>query len=259
MEPEAGQLLSDVIADFPYFQSAHMLYLKHLSKEKSSKYAPQLKIAATYANDRKKLYELVIQEDLKSKIKIIEPEDETTDSENKISPLEEEILKEAVNASIQLEVAKPTEPELKNMDHELDEPTVVRPLSKTGKKTFNDWLTALPFAGYAGDANKEKTSSDGSLIDSFIADNPKIGSLPSHSGSGELKDLKANFFSPINTARLSIVDDDSFVTVTLAKIYETQHFYDKAIKAYEILSLKYPEKRNTFAARIDFLKKEKDK
>ena len=44
------------------------------------------------------------------------------------------------------------------------------------------------------------------------------------------------------------MEDDSFVTETLAKIYEKQGDYKKAARAYKNLSLKYPEKRTYFAA-----------
>lgn len=44
------------------------------------------------------------------------------------------------------------------------------------------------------------------------------------------------------------------ITETLAKVYEMQKKYGKAIKAYEVLSLKFPEKNDFFAARINYLK-----
>lgn len=48
--------------------------------------------------------------------------------------------------------------------------------------------------------------------------------------------------------------DPRLVTETIAKIYEMQKKYLKAIQAYEILALKYPEKNDFFAARINYLK-----
>ena len=256
MEANAGALLSELILDFPFFQSAHMLYLKHLSKEKSAKYAPQLKITATYANDRKKLYELVIREDLQSKIKLVDQDQDSSSNENKITPLEEEILKEAVNASIQLEVTKPGKRNKSPIAEITPPPQPLKSVKKTGPKSFTDWLTAIHKDSID---SWENTPSNISLIDSFITENPKIGSLQDKGADGSAPKEKdaAEFFNPVNTARLSIVDEESFVTETLAKIYEVQNCYDKAIKAYEILSLKYPEKRNTFAARIDTLKKER--
>ena len=55
-------------------------------------------------------------------------------------------------------------------------------------------------------------------------------------------------------ARISVVEDFSFVTETLAKIYEKQGNYSKAINAYENLILKFPEKSAYFVDRIKTLK-----
>ena len=43
-------------------------------------------------------------------------------------------------------------------------------------------------------------------------------------------------------------------TETMAKVYEMQKKYAKAIKTYEALTLKFPEKSSLFAARINYLK-----
>lgn len=48
--------------------------------------------------------------------------------------------------------------------------------------------------------------------------------------------------------------DPSLVTETLARLYEAQKKYHKAINAYQALTLKYPEKSDLFAARINYLK-----
>ena len=44
------------------------------------------------------------------------------------------------------------------------------------------------------------------------------------------------------------------MTETLAKVYLAQNNYKKAIQAYRILSLKYPEKSGFFADRISAIK-----
>lgn len=93
--------------------------------------------------------------------------------------------------------------------------------------------------------NKIKSSRD--IIENFIKEDPKIS-----------KPKKTEFFSPVNMARISVVEDLSFVTETLAKIYEKQGNYSKAIHAYENLILKYPEKNAYFAARIKAIKNLKD-
>jgi len=75
------------------------------------------------------------------------------------------------------------------------------------------------------------------LIDKFIELNPKI--------------------PPVNPQKEILIqavekpEDPSFLmTETLAKVYLEQKKYQKAIQAYEILILKYPEKSSFFADRI---------
>jgi len=61
---------------------------------------------------------------------------------------------------------------------------------------------------------------------------------------------KAEFYSAAKMARLSVTESDDLVTETLARVFEDQGKYDKAIKAYEKLRLKFPEKSIYFAGRI---------
>ncbi len=68
---------------------------------------------------------------------------------------------------------------------------------------------------------------------------------------------KSEFFSPVNIARVSVIDTDEVVSETLAKIYVKQGNISKALKIYEKLTLKYPEKSTYFAAQIDILHKNK--
>ncbi|MDR0227462.1 MAG: hypothetical protein LBI72_00095 [Flavobacteriaceae bacterium] len=75
------------------------------------------------------------------------------------------------------------------------------------------------------------------IIDKFIETNPKI--IPTKKVSSP----------PINI-EISNKENDSLMTETLAKIYLEQKKYQKAIQAYEILILKYPEKSIFFADQI---------
>ena len=94
-----------------------------------------------------------------------------------------------------------------------------------------------------GKVEKVKTKKDNKyfLINRFIENNPKISSLK--------KDETIEVVIPKNKA------DKSLMTETLAKVYLEQKKFSKAIKAYEILSLKYPEKSGFFADQIKGIKK----
>ncbi len=80
------------------------------------------------------------------------------------------------------------------------------------------------------------------LIDRFIETNPKI--TPS----------KSTVVPSINLDRHE-EEEPFYMTETLARIYLEQKKYQKAIQAYEILILKYPEKSSLFANRIFDIKK----
>ena len=54
-----GILLAELVKNFPYFQTAHLLYAKSLHNQHSIHYNNQLKITAAYATDRKVLHRLI--------------------------------------------------------------------------------------------------------------------------------------------------------------------------------------------------------
>lgn len=70
--------------------------------------------------------------------------------------------------------------------------------------------------------------------------------------------LKGSYEPPANVARevaaKSVSEDNTIATETLANILARQGHLDKAIKMFEKLSLQYPEKSDTFAAKIKELK-----
>ena len=97
-----------------------------------------------------------------------------------------------------------------------------------------NWLMPL---NVLNDENKKLESDQ--LIDNYI--------------SGKEKQEKNPFFSPIESAKLSLVDNEEFVTETLAEIHVKQGNYPKAIQIYEKLILKFPKKNTFFASRIRFI------
>jgi hypothetical protein len=89
----------------------------------------------------------------------------------------------------------------------------------------------------------EEKKKKAELIDKFIETSPKISPVKSTTT------VAANIQIDINK------DDNSYLmTETLARVYLEQKKYTKAIQAYEILILKYPEKISFFADRISDIK-----
>lgn len=83
-------LLAELLKNFPYFQTAHLLYAKSLHNENSIHYNNQLKITATYATDRKVLYNLITN-------KFVQ-EPAFAGVEESVSIVQEAVIKEVVPA-----------------------------------------------------------------------------------------------------------------------------------------------------------------
>ncbi len=114
---------------------------------------------------------------------------------------------------------------------------------------FSDWLTILDhdrLKDWRDQKAEPKQKDDMSIIDSFLEKDIKVITPK----NDEME------YTPSNLARLSIVDDEDFVTETLADIYYKQGNIQKALSAYKKLLLKYPEKKTYFAARIEKIEKE---
>jgi len=147
--------------------------------------------------------------------------------------------------------------------HQLEENLEVgKPLdfSENDKFSFTEWLkltSAQPIQRETEEVSSENIDPEikiiieetipvkqkqMDLIDRFIETNPKI--TPS----------KSAVVPSINLDRHE-EEEPFYMTETLARIYLEQKKYQKAIQAYEILILKYPEKSSLFANRISDIKK----
>lgn len=171
--------------------------------------------------------ETALEQSIRTSIKVAEPETEKPTVESQSIPANE--ASEIETAVENLEIGKPLE------------------FSKEEKHSFQEWLQLAKFSPIDRENPVEKEEIDPEkkkkldLIDKFIETNPKI--VPN-------KNTPA---TPVNIDK-STQDTSYLMTETLAKVYLEQKKYQKAIQAYEILILKYPEKSHFFADRISDIK-----
>lgn len=134
-------------------------------------------------------------------------------------------------------------------DAALPEQPIVGQETEPSELVFDQWLARLA----RGKAAKE-TVPDISLSSviprqtqgkdnlALIAD-----FLASHSKDSTSQ--RAEFYKPSKAAQRSNQQEFSIISETLATIYEQQGKYELAIKAFDALEVKYPEKSSYFAAR----------
>ncbi len=121
----------------------------------------------------------------------------------------------------------------------VEEKLEVREMPFSEKASFIEWLTA----DFSEGKPKKVQRSVPKDVKTIISELPKF-TVPKKDGK-------------IDVFHLPSDDQGKFVTETLAEIYLKQALWDKAINAYEVLSLKYPEKSGFFADRIREIKKQK--
>jgi len=208
--------IEDIIEAYPYFQTAHILHLKGLQKQNSFKFNTHLKKTAAYCTDRTVLFDFIVSKNSDDGLKT---KDKHLDNITKLHK----------------DIGKPSENTLKIVTETLN---IGKPIafSKEEKHSFDEWLQLENFKPVERKAPVEKFD----LIENFIKSNPKIKSLKKVSKSVEIS--------------ASIQENPAIMTETLAKVYLEQKKYDKALQAYRILSLKYPEKSSFFADRIKAIK-----
>ena len=115
------------------------------------------------------------------------------------------------------------------------------------KMLFVDWV--MSYKDSKKESEDRPLESKIEIIDSFIEKNPKIKKSMDKVEEDNLLDLASD----------NKFDKSVLMTETLAKIYVKQNKIKKALYAYKILSLKYPEKSSFFANQIKKLQKKQNK
>lgn len=284
--------LQSVSDEFPYCQSAQILYFLSLLKDKNIHFHGRLKLAAAYAADRSLLkdhvdtllnpesksipakpaeaYVPAESTDPKEELQENDPvteEGTKAEADQKTENVDERNLQElrsdreadmvgvtrepedAPHAESAYEPEEITDPDRVSEEKHLEEESVEEQ-HMTDPETASESRPGLEDVPDDDDdqpeAASEETKSKQELIDQFIENAPRITRS------------RSDFFNPVDYARSSAVDKDDIVSETLATIHYRQGHYAKAIKIYEKLSLKNPEKSTYFAGLIEKIKSEQN-
>ena len=221
LDRESLYELRTLLARYPYFHTARLLYLKNLYLLHDISFGEELRRSALYINDRKALFYLVEGDNytLKALEKLL-----PAMSTGSLGVDRTLSLIDAFLATV------PTE-----------EPPVNLPTNAT-----TDYASYLMQSVPEVEVCKNEESSQMELIDSFLemkTEAPLTVEEPEKESVYSMEESEAD------------LDDESYFTETLAKIYVKQRRYSKALEIIRKLNLKYPKKNAYFADQIRFLEK----
>ncbi len=223
--------LDQILEEYPFFQAAHFLRLYALKKQRSFRYNDALKKTAAYTTDRELLFNYITNFDFdlltESKSALEEPMESQGDSQSLVEPVTEDTLREE---EVSTEEERASGEELSTEEESLG---IGRPLDFKSDESysFGEWLQLSQLKpidrSVPPEKARKKPKSNMDLINDFIANQPKI--RPAENDSYD--DLAVE----------SSTENEQLMTETLAHVYLEQKKYDKAIAAFTVLSLKYPE------------------
>ena len=203
--------------EYPYFQLPYYYHAKSLKDQGSDQYEKVLNKLALKTQDRSVLK------------KSMEVEFKPNNSNEENIPI--------IEANFH-EVEEKTEEVFSNKTPEKKEINNL-------KLSFIEWIKFTEDKTISGEkkvlGDKKSPLQDKlSIINQFIENDPKIS--PVKQSENTFNQIKFDDYT------------DELMTESLAKVLVKQKKYKKAIRAYKILSLKYPEKNVLFATQIEKIK-----
>lgn len=255
--------LESLLQKSPYFQQAHLLLAKKYQLENNPKFDQQLQLAALYTQDRELLFKIFHEKPVEEAV--VAPLFEQEPVHEVVAP--EVVKEETVTAPPKVELADPlieaVEAQNNPVEVIADEPLTPQFLMAE-PHSFDEWLKVFNKQPIAEPREENKTAEQmDEELNKLVMQNLPVNYLQElveeetrySKGLDEfieeqIEKHKQTYIKPADEKDL----DPELITETMARVYEMQKKYHKAIRAYEILTLKIPEKSDFFAARISYLK-----
>lgn len=224
--------LRSLLARYPYYQSARLLYLQNLYLLHDASFGDELRKAAVYVADCRVLFDMI-----EGKNYVITPHERSVGEEADLQNSDRTLS--LINQFLS---TLPVEGEHKKMP--------VNPA--------NDYVGYLLQMEDVSQQEAPKRESDRTddLITQFItahsnSEHVELADQPLHTPSVN----EAHEEDESDTEKAVETGDDGCLTETLAKIYIRQQRYSKALEIIRRLNLKNPKKSAYFADQMRFLEK----
>ena len=235
--PETLNQLRETIDEFPYFQGCRVLILKSLSQLGNDEFEAQLRQNAVLLPSRRYLYfTLYPSKSLEETEKI----DGGNAEDKKIS---KPTPKRGRPRKAPTDERKPS---FILLDDE-KQPAITIHVEASSNTTDTEILELAEGEGEVdSQANGRGLNESEDLIAKFINNQPTISRsiTPGNKDTGENEDISIS----------SVEEPEELASESLAQIYLSQGYLEKAIRVFEKLSLKYPEKSSYFADEIRKIK-----
>ncbi|MDR0537053.1 MAG: hypothetical protein LBH04_03255 [Tannerellaceae bacterium] len=218
--------LEKMVAEYPYFATARMLYLKNLALLNDSRFTKELQRTSIYVSDRKMLLMLIEEVRLIVEADKARPKQEQEDSFATID--------------------KFLESHNNQLGDIYSDPAIL--FSPSVSTDYLTWLDKGQPVEIDENAPKLKHHAEISRFEQEIEAKALAGKMLIEWDSNPDAEPPQRMGEYAPT-------DDSYFTETLAKVYIRQRKYAKALETIKNISLKYPQKNIYFADQIRFLEK----
>ena len=245
ISPTQTNSIEEILDNYPYFQAARLIHLKGLKQQHSFKYNTALKEAAAHTTNRTVLFDFITDNTLDATNKLANEKQFIDDTELIDVEVFDKSTTFGSDEKVENKIPDDQSKKLQFVEEKLE---VGKPLTFNQSEihSFREWLqlsTATPIERSTTEKSVKKDPEKENkfdLIDEFINTKAKLQPTLTE----DQPDISIS----------STIENESLMTETLARVYLEQKKYGKAIQAFKILSLKYPEKSSFFADRIKAIK-----